>query len=335
MPAANASSRGVRALLIALAMLAVLLAWQWHDSRVRLDNLRADFAKRLAANDTALRDTQALARQNQQLADALQTRLAIIENTVNAQQSQQVAIESMYQELSRTRDERVLAEVEQSISIAAQQLQLAGNVEVALIALQGADARLASTAQPQFQPLRRLIARDIANLTALPVADVSGMALRIENIVAQVDAFPLASERRPRPAPQQAETVAPGAKPSWWRVLIEDIGNEIHQLVRIERVDHPDVGLLPPTQSFFLRENVKLRLVNARLALLARDARSFREDARQVADWLDRYFDTRAHPVQSAIGTLKSYAALDINQQAPSLNETLTAVRNFKLGRKQ
>lgn len=334
-PVTGNRSRWSLALLIMIVALAALMVWQWLDSRARVEDLRRDFAKRLAISDAMLRDTQALAKQNQQFADALQTRLSTIENTVNAQQSQQVAIESMYQELSRTRDERVLAEVEQSITIAAQQLQLAGNVEAALIALQGADARLASTAQPQFQPLRRLIARDIETLTAMPVADISGIALHIDNIVAQIDAFPLASERRPQPeAPHQGKANS-SAEPTWWRALAGDLWNEIRQLIRIERVDHADIGLLPPAQSYFLRENVKLRLVNVRLALLAHDARSFREDSRQAAQWLDRYFDTRAHPVQVAIDTLKEYAALDIEQQAPSLNETLTAVRNFKLGRKQ
>jgi uroporphyrin-3 C-methyltransferase len=60
----------------------------------------------------------------------------------------------MYQELSSTRDERVLAEVEQAVVIAMQQLQFAGNVEAALLRLQGADARLARSAQPQFLPVR-------------------------------------------------------------------------------------------------------------------------------------------------------------------------------------
>lgn len=329
------SGRWQAALLLVLITLAALMVWQWLDSRSRMDELRRDFAKRLTTNDALVRESQALSKQNQEFAAALQARLSALETTISAQQSQQVAIETMYQELSRSRDDRVLAEVEQSITIAAQQLQLAGNVEAALIALNGADARLARTAQPQFLPLRKLIARDIANLTALPVADISGMAMKLEGIVAEVDNFPLASERRPKveraPKPEAKRSMT---QVSWWRMLIDDIWNEARQLIRIERVDHVDVGLLPPAQSYFLRENVKLRLVNTRLALLARDGRSFHEDSKQVAQWLDRYFDTQSQPVQAAIKTMTELSSLDIVQQAPSLNETLAAVRNFKLGRK-
>lgn len=336
------ASRQRPLLLLAVVALAVLLAWQWYDSRARIDNLRQDFAKRLVDNDAQVRESSSLAKQNQELATALQARLTLLETGFDAAQSQQVALESMYQELSRTRDERLLAEVEQSITIAAQQLQLAGNVEAALIALNGADARLAKAAQPQFLPLRKLIAREIANLTALPVADISGMALKIESIVAQVDGFPMAFEQRPKienargaaSARKTNDKAAKAAEPAWWQALLNDLWNEIRQLIRVERIDHADPGLLPPTQAYFLRENIKLRLVNARLALLARDARSFREDTRQVAEWLDRYFDTQSPQVKYAITTLRGLSTLDVVQQAPSLNETLAAVRNFKLGRK-
>lgn len=341
-PAPDQPALRRRSLLpLVVAVLAALLLWQWFDTHTRIEGLRQDFAKRLADNDIMVRESRALTKQNQELTAALQARVALLEADAASAQSQQVALESMYQELSRTRDERLLAEVEQSITIAAQQLQLAGNVEAALIALNGADARLAKAAQPQFLPLRKLIARDIANLTAMPVADISGLALKIESIVAQVDGFPMAFEQRPQnenakmqnaPAVKTAKAVV--KQDAWWQALLNDLWAETRQLIRVERVDHADPGLLPPTQAYFLRENIKLRLVNARLALLARDARSFREDTRQVAEWLDRYFDTQSRPVQSAIATLKGLSALNVVQQAPSLNETLAAVRNFKLGRK-
>ena len=64
-----------------------------------------------------------------------------------------------------------------------------------------------------------------------------------------------------------------------------------------------------------------------------RDGRGYREDIRQARDWLDRYFDTRAKPVQAAQATLKALAAVDVALEPPSLGETLAALRNFKLTR--
>ncbi|HNH35712.1 MAG TPA: uroporphyrinogen-III C-methyltransferase, partial [Rhodocyclaceae bacterium] len=135
------------------------------------------------------------------------------------------------------------------------------------------------------------------------------------------------------------EPAARPAKPTeagYWRGLAEDFWQEMRQLVRIERIDeanHRDPALLSPSQSFFLRENMRLRLLNARLSLLTRDGRGYREDIRQARDWLDRYFDTRAKPVQAAQATLKALAAVDVALEPPSLGETLAALRNFKLTR--
>ena len=126
-------------------------------------------------------------------------------------QSQQLALEALYQELSRNRDEWQLAEIEQVLAIASQQLQLAGNVRAALLALQLAEARLAKSDRPQFLPVRRALARDIERLKALPVLDVAGMSARIDGMVAAVDTLPLAfDERSERPAAAAKEAGGQG-----------------------------------------------------------------------------------------------------------------------------
>jgi len=267
----------------------------------------------------------------------------------------------MYQEMSRVRDNRLLAEIEQDLAIATQQLQLAGNVEAALIALQGAEARLAKSAQPQFLPLRKLIARDIERLKSLPGADVSGIALKLDAMLASIGSLPLAFEQRPA-APAKAVTTKPtgagkteAAKPpaaesavvppavsaltdttAWsglLRTWLAEVWHEVRQLVRIERIDRPDPGLLSPRETFFLRENLRLRLLSARLALLARDGRSFQSDLKQADEWLAHYFDTQNGTVQDMQATLRKLIKLDVMREPVELNETLSALRNFKLSR--
>jgi len=315
--------------LIAVVALA-LLGWQWVETRARLSEVREELAKRLSDSDTVARDARALARQAQENTQALQAKLGALDAKLAETQGQQLALDAMYQELSRSRDERLLAEIEQAVSIAAQQLQLAGNVEAALIALQGADARLARAANARFLGLRKLLARDIDKLKALPTADIPGIALKLETVIAVVDRMPLAHEQRPRVEAPPQPSKSP-ADLSFWQALARDVWNDTRQLVRIERIDRPEPGLLSPSQSFFLRENLKLRLVNARLALLSRDGKSFREDIRQARDWLERYFDTRAVPVQTALDSLKSLSAADVATEPPSLAETLNTLRNFKV----
>jgi uroporphyrin-3 C-methyltransferase len=310
----------------------VLLGWQWLETRTRIAGLQEELARRLAADDAVSQESRTLVKQQQETLQSLQGKVGALESQVSQAQSQQLALETLYQELSRSRDERLLAEIEQSLAIAAQQLQLAGNVEAALIALQTADSRLARAAQPQFLPLRKLINRDMDRLKSRPNADVSGIVLKLESLVSTVDSLPLAFEQRPAVT---AKAPARKTDTSWWNNLATEFWSEMRQLVRVDRVDHSDPTLLSPNQAFFLRENLKLRLVNARLALLSRDGRSFREDMRQCGEWLDRYFDERAKPVQSAEATVKALAALDIARDLPSLDETLNAVRNFKTAKEK
>jgi uroporphyrin-3 C-methyltransferase len=331
----------------------VLLGWLVWQGSGRIESTREEFARRMADTDSVQREAQARAKQNREALDALQAKVGALEARLAEMQSQQLALETIYQELSRVRDDRLLAEIEQDIAIAAQQLQLAGNVEAALIALQGAEARLAKSAQPQFLPLRKLISRDIERLKAMPGADVPGIALKLDAILNGVTGLPLAFEQRPAPAKPEkkaktekkpaaveaqpgAEAVPPAPTSQWadmGREWLADMWSELRKLVHIERIDRPDPGLLSPRESFFLRENLRLRLLSARLALLARDGRTFQSDLKQAGEWLERYFDTREPAVQGAQATLKSLGKLDVMREPVELNETLSALRNFKLSR--
>ncbi len=348
-PSDKAHGAGMRlALLLAvLALLGVgMLGWLAWQERGRIDETRQDLSRRITDAETAQRDAQGRSQQNRETIDALQAKVGALEARLAEMQSQQMALETIYQELSRVREDRLLAEMEQDVAIAAQQLQLAGNVEAALIALRGADARLARSAQPQFLPLRKLIARDIERLNALPGADVPGIALKLDALLNAIAALPLAYEQRPAAAaptagqdkmPSAVLPVSPVAAGFDWQALargwLADLWQELRQLVRIERIDRPDPGLLAPRETFFLRENLRLRLLSARLALLARDNRSFQADLQQAAKWLEQYFDMRDAAVQEAGRSLKDLGRLDVARSLPGLDETLAALRNFKLGR--
>jgi uncharacterized protein HemX len=84
-----------------------------------------------------------------------------------------------------------------------------------------------------------------------------------------------------------------------------------------------------------LRENLKLRLLNARLALLARDESTYRSDVKVASSWLERYFDTRSRAAVAMAGTLKQLGSGSIGVSLPTIGESLAAVRGYKPIRKQ
>jgi len=349
-------------------VLAVLLAANWWSSQNQISSLREEVARRLLTADTTSSETKILAKNVQETAKEIQTKVILLEGKQSEAQSQQLALEQLYQDLSKNRDEWALAEIEQVLSTASQQLQLAGNVPGALIALQNADSRLAKSDKPQFITIRRAIAKDIEKLKALPSLDLPGIALRLDSVIAQVDRMPLWVDEKsvvtatPPKAPlrvlQKSQTAQAPEKSgksgnksdktgqtdegvsdvTWsmrmqdaWQSFSSEMWGEVKQLVRIRNVETPDALLLTPTQSYFARENLKLRLLNARLALLSRNETVFRSDINAAQDAVAKYFDTRAKQTQTVQALLVQVQGSNLSIEMPSLSESLNAVRNYKV----
>lgn len=330
-PAPAASSGGgavalriVLGLLVAAALGAS--AWVWIDTRERIGATQDELARRLRDIENDAREARSTARQTQEGTREFQGRMVAVEGQLAATLSQQVALEALYQELSRSRDERQLAEIEQVLAIAAQQLQLTGNVRAALLALQMAEQRLSGAERPQVLPVRRALTRDIERLSALPALDTEGISRQLGELLAAVDTLPLAFEGRVEGLPKEVPRDEPqGAVARFGAGL----WHELKQLVVVRRVDAPEPPLLAPTQAYFLRENLRLRLLNARLALLARNQPAYRGDLSAAQQWLQRYYDARAGGTQAALAQVKQLLAAPVGIEPPSIAESLEAVRSF------
>ena len=316
------------ALLIAIVVLA-LVAWQWYAARSDAGALRQDVAQRLAEAATQTKESRLIAEQVREAMAEVQVKLGTLERRLAESQYQQIALDALYRELSRNRDEWAYAEVEQSLFIASRQLQLAGNLKAALDALQTADARLQRMDRPQSTALRQAINRDIERLKALPYFDTVTIGARLDSLVAQVDGFPLAMDMRPQPA-QQPAAAADQPEPNLWTRFWREAWREVKQLVRVQQLDQPDVAPLAPSHAFFLRENLKLRLIGARLALLARDGTSYKADLKAARDWLGRYYDTRNNGVAHALAVLRELHDAEVSVEPPDIDATLEAMRNLR-----
>jgi uroporphyrin-III C-methyltransferase len=312
-------------LALALAIMAILVslgfAWQNHD---RIQQLELQLARRIGDFDAASREARAAAKAaNEALVD-LQTRLSAMETRAAETQSQQLALTAMYQELARSQDERIAADVEQTLLLAQQQLQLAGNVRAALLGLEAADARLAQLNKPQFASLRGALASDMERLKLLPAADIETVSARLEVLIQSVDRLKPESDTEPRVSPAAGtaigtvDTLAKFSREAW---------QELKELVRIRRLDHPELPLLTPSQNYFLRQNLKLRLLAARLALLQRDETSFRTDIHTSRDWVNRYFSRQDEFSKSFSSSLEELARAPVALKDARISASLEAVR--------
>lgn len=325
-PRAGGTALAALALIVALGAAGVT-GFQWYQGRGEDDALRRDLAQRLA--ETASRSNEAGARANQAAAALREAeiKLGMLETKLAESQNQQIALEALYQELSRNRDEWTFADIEQSVLLASQQLQIAANVRAALIGLENAEARLQRMDQPRYSTLRRALSRDIERLKALPLADLYATSARLDDVIAAIDKLQLAMDARARP---DAPPPAPAADLPGWERMLREAWQELRQMVRVQRTGGQDASLLAPDQSFFLRENLKLRLLGARIALLSRDAKSYRGDLGAALAALQRHFDMNDGAVAAAAASLRKLQLVPVQVEVPDLTETLEALRKLR-----
>lgn len=334
-PAAEASGAPRRSawerlapLALGLAAAALLISGfvllRTHDS---LRDMELQLARRIGEFDASSREARAAAKEARATSEDLQARLAALEAKALETQNQQLALSSMYQELARGQDERLLADIEQGLLLARQQLHLAGNARAAIAGLEALDARLAKLSKARFEGLRQAVARDIAQLRLLPTADVVGLNARLDALIAGVDKLKLPSD------PVMASAAQPGAKAPvapWWQRWRDDAWEELKQILRIRRMDQAEVPLLAPNQAYYLRQNLKLRLLAARLSLVQRDEVSFRGDIGAAEGWLLAYFNPDDPLSQTMLADLRALATLPVANRDSDILDSLKALRALR-----
>ncbi len=331
-PAAARAGNALSVIALAAALaVAAFSGYQWYQARGTDDALRHELARRLADMDAQNKEAGARVAQAAAALREAEVKLGVLEAKLAESQSQQIALETLYQELSRNRDEWAFADIEQSVLLASQQLQVAANVRASLIGLENAEARLQRIDQPRYAGLRRALARDIERLKGLPLVDVYGASARLDDVISGVDRLPLAMDARAHA--DKAEPAATAVDAPAWERMLREMWRELRQLVRVQSSGVQDAALLTPEQAFFLRENLKLRLVGARVALLSRDIRSYQVDLQAALSALEKHFDKGDAAVAATTGTLRKLQAAQLQVDMPDLAETLEALRKLRLPR--
>ena len=308
----------------------------------KFDQRDAQLAQRLQASDAQTAALRAQADQAASSVQAINTQIIQFQGKLTDAQAQSQALQQQYQDLASNRDDWTLAEVEQILSSASQQLQLTGNVQLALFALQSADTRLAATTGPQIVTIRKAIAQDMDKLRATPSTDLTGLAIKLDTAIDQIDRLPLAGEAPIVPAtahadkPGDIDKIAAATNQPRWKVWVQQIaggiGQQLSSLVSVRRIDNADAMLASPDQGYFVRENVKLRLLSARLSLLSRSEPALKSDLHAADTALARYFDPESGKVKSVRDLVKQVDDASLAVTVPDLNASLAAVHQFKRG---
>jgi len=316
----------------------------------RIKSLEQELVRRQQDSQGQAIEARALAKQAQDAARAAEAKVALLDGRVAETALQRSQLEELIQQLSRSRDENMLADVDAAVRVAAQQSALTGSAEPLIAALRQAEERLARLNQPRVERVRRALARDLDRVKAVAVVDIPSLTIKLDEAVRSIDELPMLSQPERRDgAVAAAQARAPAAAApgpaaaasypwlSWagdhWQAATGRVWTEIRGLVRVTRIDNPEAVLVAPDQAWFLRENLKLRLLNARLALLSRQFDTAQNDLRDAQAALDRYFDRNARRVGLASELVKQVATQARQLSLPRPDETLAAIAAAQAGR--
>jgi uncharacterized protein HemX len=315
-------------LAVLLAAAALLLGWLAlrHVGELQR-SLEQDRAENLA------RDQRGAERDRQ--LEALQRQWA------QAQSDSDVAAGQMGDaSLRRRRETLALIDIERVVEQVQLQLRLGAPPSVAVEALTAADARLGRLSGASATRVQTALRHDAARLKALPDLDRGLLASRLDDLFSGVDGWHATADAthpsaRPPPGVAVASAAhgAPGADNDSYGARVRGwIEREFGDLLRIREIETPEALQLGPVQLQLLRDRVRLGILDLREAILTRDARTIHADESALEALLTRYFDPNQPEVSAAIAQLRTTAASVTAGAAPSLDETLGALRAARLG---
>ena len=318
-------------LLAVLAIIFSAMLWE------KLSRIQGQLARQSADAGQQSLEAKAWAKQAQDSVKDSAARMALVETRLGEAALQRSQLEELIQSLSRSRDENLVLDIESSLRLAQQQAQLTSSLEPLLASLKTAQTRLQRAANPRLMTIQRAVERDLDLVKAAQIMDLPGMLLALDEMVALSDELPLANELSRNPTHVVAKTAEPEATSNantvWWRVVLDRIMVEARGLLRVSRIDSPEAALLAPEQGFFLRENLKLKLLNARLGLLARQNDAVRNDLQAVSLSLKKYFDPNAKKTQMAFQLLEKAQTLSKGNPIPRLDGSLAALATASAGK--
>lgn len=291
---------------------------QLASSSDAMQNLDDGLARLAAADEQAADRLRALRddlEQRVQLLDSLPSRMSNLENSVAAVRGISTG----------ARNTLLLAEAEYYMQLANAQLQLAGNPELAALALGMADDRVVQLADPALTEVRRALADELAALDIMETPDIEGVTLTLSSLAGVVTTLPLKQVRVD--AVEQAASAGEeqsGVDRAW-----ESVKRAASGLVRVTSPDETAAPLLTPDAEYFLRTNLTLQLQVARLALLRGEQAVFEQSLADADDWLQDYFDTDSAQVRGARATIEEIRSAMLVVSPPDISGSLQLLRQF------
>lgn len=299
----------------------------------RLSWTQQELSRRAAEVATQSQEARQAVRQSAIEIQNLQAKLTLAEVKLTEVSLQRTQLEELMLSLSRSRDDNLVLDLEASVRLAYQQADFSGSPQPLIAALQAVAQRIDRASQPRLNPVLRAVERDLERLRSTPSADVPALLQRLDNASVRMDYLPVANDAPRAPASEYPKTLVEGQDLSPWSRWWDGLLDRAKSLVRVSRIDRPEASLLAPDQAYFLRGNVRLLLLNARVGILSRQPGVARADLQRARNLLERFFDTRNEDVVALRQSLDEVLSVVTDLGLPRPDDTLTALATAAGGR--
>lgn len=325
-----------------LSIAALVVSWQ---SSHRIGLLESALVKRQEASQNQAQEALLLARQSQDLAREASAKVALLSVKFDEQRLQRSQIDNLLQSMTQSRDTQLINELDTSLRVATQQSALTGSAEPLITVLESAQDRLSKIPQARLDSVKRAVAKDIDELKNTQIADIPSLIIRLDEAIRMIDALRLLADpahataeskkRKSKPAAANNSVSSNAAWPTrfaaWWESQATGSISEIKRLVRVTELANPEAGMLSPNQAYFVRENLKLRLLNARLSLISRQRDAALADIGRAQTQLTRFFDMKQSKAETVQVLLEEMTGQLKLLQIPRPDATLNAISALTL----
>lgn len=274
-------------------------------------------------------ENAALLKDNLNRQSAIQSELDRLDSGVKANGEQILMTQKAYRELTKGRADWLVDETETILNLAAQQLVLTGNIQTAVGVLEHIDSRLSRFDQAE-------LADQTGGQQRFGGTEKPSLCRYFRHGIAPRPV----GNRRIRTAADFGRRIETGrtgrneaVSASWWQNVWEKSLGTLKGLVEIRRLENNDAMLISPEQAYFVRENLRLRLLDARTALMQRNGEVYQGDLNNAEAAVRQYFDAKSPATQSWLKELAELKTLDVRMTADDgLKTSLNAVRAYRDG---
>ncbi len=354
-PASKERSGVVGAILMSLIILfmgvaggvAAFFFWQFLSA---LDNEQAKITERVEHQSRVITPLSAQLDQFSDQHQAMQIKLSTLEQQVaNVKKQSDTLLDKVSSLDGVHRNDWLIAEVEHYIKLANQRIELTHDAAGAARLLRQSVDVAKAVEVPGIIMLREALLADQHALLRVANVDVEAIYLELSVLNRQVEAlvepalkwsFESGSKEGAAPVKESGQGVDIGAKVqgeeqgemedgwqyAWmqWRRFFRE------HLVRYRKVESPVEPLMPPDQTAFLRQNIRLLISQAQLAVMRGDGDNYRVALQQAYDWIDQYYDVKAPATQGMLDALGRLVSINIQPKLPDVSRSLTSIRRLR-----